>query len=56
VGQLCISQGQFGVYQFLRKGEIHYAVPRILEILRTYGEGHPYAKVSCWPKLEENVR
>jgi hypothetical protein len=48
-GELCISQGQFGVYQYMRKGELHYATQRLIEILETYPTGRPYLEASHWP-------
>jgi len=50
-GRLCIARGQFGVYQYIRKGEIHFAVSRLWEILHTYGTGTPFSDVTNWPKL-----
>lgn len=53
IGELCISSGQFGVYQYLRRGEVHLTVARLLEILRTYGTGTPYLDIEHWPELKE---
>jgi len=50
-GMLCIARGQFGVYQYIRKGEIHFAVSRLWEILHMYGTGTPFSDVTNWPKL-----
>lgn len=52
-GKICISRGQFNVYQYLRRGEIHNAVPRLIEILETYPTGTAYHKASNWPLWEE---
>lgn len=50
-GKLCISRGQFGVYQYLRRGEMHLAVPRLWEILHAYGTGSTYEDVEHWPLI-----
>jgi hypothetical protein len=48
-GALCISQGQFGVFQYMRKGEMHLAAPRLIEILETYPTGTAYHDADNWP-------
>lgn len=48
-GALCIQKGQFDVYQYIRRGEIHHAVPRLIEILETYPTGTAYREASNWP-------
>lgn len=52
-GKLCISRGQFPVYQMLRKGEMHRVVRRLIEILEMYPTGLPYEDVGHWPRVEE---
>lgn len=51
-GRLCISKGQFGVYAAMRKGEMHVAAPRMVEILEVYPSGSTYADAEKWPELE----
>jgi len=51
-GALCIAKGQFGVHMHMRKGEMHLAAPRLIEILETYPTGHPYTDASEWPIWE----
>lgn len=52
-GRLCIQRGQFDVYAAMRKGEIHVAAPRLIEILEVYPSGVAYRKAENWPTLEE---
>lgn len=54
-GALCIQSGQFSVYQYLRKGEMHLVVPRLIEILETYPTGTPYGEASTWPEWHGEV-
>lgn len=53
IGKLCISRGQFPVFQYLRQAKIHLAVPRLIEILEVYPTGSPYTSVENWPVLGE---
>ena len=48
-GALCISKGQFAVYQHMRKGEMHLAVPCLIDILESYPTGQPYYDAYEWP-------
>ena len=48
-GALCIDKGQFGIYQHLRKGEIHLVTPKLIETLETYPTGTPYMAAYSWP-------
>jgi hypothetical protein len=48
-GNLCINQGQFSVYTAMRKGEMHVAAPRLIEILEVYPTGCPYHGAEAWP-------
>ncbi|OGG41497.1 hypothetical protein A2837_03265 [Candidatus Kaiserbacteria bacterium RIFCSPHIGHO2_01_FULL_46_22] len=48
-GQLCINHGQFDVYQYIRRGEMHYAAPRLIEILETYPTGTAFHGADNWP-------
>jgi len=51
-GRLCINSGQFGVYQHLRKGEMHHAIPLLIELLEIYPTGTAYLSVETWPIKE----
>lgn len=51
-GTMCISEGQFPVHQYLRKGEMHLAVPEIINLLETYTESGAYVEIQNWPELE----
>jgi hypothetical protein len=48
-GALCISKGQFAVYQHMRKGEMHLAVPCLIKILESYPTGVTYLDAQHWP-------
>jgi hypothetical protein len=48
-GELCISSGQFEVYQALRKGHIDKVVELLFITLRTYGTGRPFIPIEYWP-------
>jgi hypothetical protein len=50
-GKLCISHGQFDVQAAIRRGEMHVAVPRMIEILECYDEDNAYISVRFWPEL-----
>lgn len=52
-GPLCISKGQFGIYQHLRKGEIYQATDQLIRILEIYPTGKAYHEVWYWPQLKE---
>jgi hypothetical protein len=52
-GSLCISKGQFSVYQHIRKGEIHRAVPRLIDILEIYPTGQEHHSADNWPLYTE---
>lgn len=51
-GILCMTRGQFSIYQYIRKGEIHKAVPLLIEILEIYPTDQPYLDVTNWPVWE----
>lgn len=53
-GELCISRGQFTIYQHLRKGEMHRAADRLIEVLEVYPTGKAYQEPYYWPKWEED--
>jgi hypothetical protein len=50
-GDLCISAGQFAIYQSLRKGLINRAFSHLWTALRLYDTGMPFFDVEDWPLL-----
>lgn len=53
VGELCISSGQFVIYQSLRKGIISRAFAHLWAALHVYGTGQPFLSVCHWPQIRE---
>jgi hypothetical protein len=53
VGELCISAGQFVIYQSLRKGLINMAFSHLWTALHVYGTGQPFCPVEFWPSFVE---
>ena len=51
MGILCISRGQFHIYQHLRSGEMHIATQLLIDILKTYDQDRPFHGVENWPLL-----
>lgn len=54
-GGLCIQKGRFHVYQHIRKGEIHLAVPLLIDILHTFTVDYPYHDLSNWPRSKHHA-
>ncbi len=52
---LCISSGQFVIYQSLRKGYINKAFSHLWKALQTYDTGTPYHDVEDWPLLLKEI-
>ncbi|MEN9920755.1 MAG: hypothetical protein RL538_648 [Candidatus Parcubacteria bacterium] len=49
VGELCISEGQYVIYQSLRKGFVNKAFSHLWRALQTYGTGQPFLPLENWP-------
>lgn len=49
-GKICIERGQFDVYQYIRLGQMHWAVDRLFEILETHTSGGAYLDPCNWPR------
>lgn len=52
-GELCISRGQYYIYQHIRRGEMHLVASLLLDILRTYQLLGPYQPLWHWPEYEQ---
>lgn len=52
-GKLCISHGQYPLFQFIRKGEVHKAVPVFLRILYSYDAFAPWLSLDNWPRKKK---
>jgi hypothetical protein len=50
-GYLCISSGQFVIYQSLRKGLVNRAFSHLWAALKIYDTGQPFHDVVDWPIL-----
>lgn len=50
VAKICIGSGRFQILQHLRKGELHHATTRIIDLLHTLGPDSAYLEVQYWPE------
>ena len=53
VAEICISAGQYQIFQHIRKGEMHRAVELIVDLLHSLGPDAAYLDLECWPVYKE---
>lgn len=55
-GKLCISRGQYPLYQYIRQGKLPHAATAFLRILRTYDPNSPWHALEQWPRIGKKWR
>lgn len=49
VAQICIANGRYPIFQYIRKGQLDVATELIINLLRSLGPYNPFYDISHWP-------
>lgn len=49
VAYICISRGRYPIFQYIRKGELHFAMELIINLLHSLGPNTPFYDIKHWP-------
>jgi hypothetical protein len=49
VAYICISRGRYPIFQYIRKGELHFAMELITNLLYSLGPDAPFYDIRHWP-------
>jgi hypothetical protein len=49
VAQICISRGRYPIFQYIRKGELHFAMELIINLLQSLGPDVAFYNIKHWP-------
>jgi hypothetical protein len=49
VAYICISEGRFPIYQYIRRGQLDAATELIINLLHSLGPGAAYKPLKEWP-------